>query len=412
VTSPWVGVEPLRDADFAALRRRLIFDGCKWDPQVGDASVIARCPLVIDRAEWERVARLAEALARETRAVEAELVKRTDLHRRLGLPHGARRALKQAARVGASTSAARIIRFDFHFTTEGWRISEANADVPGGLNEASMLPALMAPHYRCTRPVGDPAAAYVDAILATSGRDAAIALVHATAFSDDQQMMKYVADRLTAGGARTHLSSPGHLRWLDDGRARLEAAWWRGPIDLVVKFFPSEWLVGLPKITRWPFFYAGARTPVSNPATAILVQSKRLPLVWDALDTPTPTWRELLPETRQPTAVPWRRSRDWVLKPALGRVGEGVAVPGVIEPKEARRIAHEVTWFPHRWIAQRRFDVVPIAIVGVAHYPCLGVYTVDERTVGGYGRLARRPLVDALATDAAVLTTVEERAAR
>jgi len=34
---------------------------------------------------------------------------------------------------------------------------------------------------------------------------------------------------------------------------------------------------------------------------------------------------------------------------------------------------------------------------------CLGVYTIDARVAGAYGRIAERPLVDARAKDAAVL---------
>jgi len=39
------------------------------------------------------------------------------------------------------------MRFDFHWTTEGFRISEVNADVPGGFSESSAFPALMAPSF-------------------------------------------------------------------------------------------------------------------------------------------------------------------------------------------------------------------------------------------------------------------------
>jgi hypothetical protein len=399
--TPWVNVEPLGDADFVRFRRRAIFECDKWDPQVGDVCVIARYPLVLTTAAWEEVVALAEALARETRAAEAELVERADLHGRLGLPRGIRRALRLADG-RAPVGAARIIRFDFHFTPEGWRISEGNIDVPGGLNEASGYPPIIGPHYPWAAPVGDPAAAYVEAIARAVPPGAVVALVHATAYSDDQQMMMFVARRLEARGTRAHLASPSHLRW-QGGRARLEAAWWRGPLDLVVRFFPAEWLPQLPRASGWPHFCGGAVTPLSNPATAILTQSKRFPLIWDELRTPLPTWRATLPETRAPGAAPWRTSRDWILKPALGRVGEGVAIDGLTEAAEWRKIARDATWWPGHWIAQRRFDVVPVRIGGIDRYPCLGVYTVDERVVGAYGRLADRPLIDSRAEDAAVL---------
>jgi hypothetical protein len=192
------------------------------------------------------------------------------------------------------------------------------------------------------------------------------------------------------------------LRWRA-GRAWLDAAWWQGPLDLVVRFFPAEWLSQLPRASGWPHLFAGATTPLSNPATAILTQSKRFPLVWQELATQLPTWRAMLPETREPGAAPWRTSRDWILKPALGRVGEGIGIGGLTEAADWREIARAATWWPAHWIAQRRFEVVPVRIAGADRYPCLGVYTVDERVAGAYGRLADRPLIDARAEDAAVL---------
>jgi hypothetical protein len=200
MTSPWLPVEPLDGAQFAELRRRAIVDCCKWDPQVGDACAIARSPLVVSRTAWNEVVRIAESLAAETLAAERELVERPELHPPLGLPRAARRALRRAASIGAPAGAARLVRFDFHFTTEGWRISEANCDVPGGLNEASGLPLAIGAHYAWATSVGDPAGAYAKAIAARTGRGGTVALVHATAYSDDQQMMLFVARRLEAAG--------------------------------------------------------------------------------------------------------------------------------------------------------------------------------------------------------------------
>jgi hypothetical protein len=212
----------------------------------------------------------------------------------------------------------------------------------------------------------------------------------------------FVARKLEAEGIRTHLASPGHLRW-NNGRASLSAAWWQGPLDLIVRFFPAEWLVGLPKVTGWPRLFAGGATPVSNPATAILAQTKRFPLIWESLRTPVATWRALLPETRDVRDAPWKTSDEWVVKPALGRVGESIGIRGVVDAKEMQQISKSVRWSPGEWIAQRRFDLVSVDVGGVRFFPCLGVYTLDTRVIGAYGRLARLPLIDARAADAAVL---------
>jgi len=436
--SPWCPVAPLSATDFARMRQRAIFECFKWDPQVHDGGTLSAAPLVLRQAAWDEVVPLAEALAHELAAAEAELVGRPELHRRLGLPGGVRAALRDAASSGATVGAARLVRFDFHFTEQGWRISEANSDVPGGLNEASGLPALLGPHYPGTAAVGDPVARYVEALIAASGRAPAmsrviaptlaptiaqastptiaptiastiaptlaptIALVHATAYSDDQQMLVCVGQALRAAGATTHLASPAHLRWRD-GRAWLVADWWEGPLDAVVRFFPGEWLPGLPRGCGWRGLFAGGLTPVANPATALLTQTKRFPLVWDALRTELPTWRALLPETRDPRDAPWRRDESWVLKPALGRVGDGIGLAGVVPPRELRKIHRAATWHPRDWVAQRRFTSQPLLHDGVPRHPCLGVYTIDGRVVGAYGRIASKPLIDGHAQDAAVL---------
>jgi glutathionylspermidine synthase len=148
---------------------------------------------------------------------------------------------------------------------------------------------------------------------------------------------------------------------------------------------------------------AGSRTPLSNPSVAILAQSKRFPLAWDALKTPLPTWRALLPETRDPRDVRWRGDQGWVVKPALGRVGEGVGIGEAIGAREWTRIQRSAFWWPRHWVAQRRFRTLPVHGAGVPQYPCLGVYTVDTTVAGAYGRLAPRPLIDSRAHDAAVL---------
>ena len=382
--------------DLARLRRRAVFDCCKWDPQVEDVATLAPFPLLLSGETWRELARLAEALAGEALAAEAELVERPELHRSLGLPRAVRAALGRARKVGPAVGVARLIRFDFHPTPDGWRISEANTDVPGGLNEASGLAALVAREYPGTVPAGDPAGAYADAILAGSPPRARIALVHATAYSDDHQVMRYLAQRLEERGAVPLLLSPAHLRW-SEHRASLVGA--SVPVARLVRFFPGEWLPGLPAESGWPSWFAGARTPMSNPASALLTQSKRFPLVWDALRTPLPTWRALLPETRDPRQASWRESEEWVLKPALGRVGEAVGIAGITPPREWRSIARSAFWRPWHWVAQRRFTAAPLGEL----YPCIGVYTVGSRAAGAYGRVARRPLIDARAQDAAVL---------
>jgi hypothetical protein len=97
----------------------------------------------------------------------------------------------------------------------------------------------------------------------------------------------------------------------------------------------------------WTNFFSGSRTPQSNPAYALLTPSKRLPLVWDELCCALPAWRALLPQTCCPSQLADLDVPDWVLKPALGRVGADVAIHGVTAPGERSKLiaaARRLRW--------------------------------------------------------------------
>jgi glutathionylspermidine synthase len=149
----------------------------------------------------------------------------------------------------------------------------------------------------------------------------------------------------------------------------------------------------------------GCQTPLCNPASAILTQSKRFPLVWDELPLHLPTWAALLPKTydARDLARHGISADSVVFKPAFGRVGDMIRIPGLTTGKEADRIHRAVRRDPGSWIAQQCFSAVPLATQTGNVFPCIGVYTLDGAVIGAYGRVARRPLVDHLAQDAAVL---------
>ena len=105
--------------------------------------------------------------------------------------------LRGAAREGCAAGSARIVRFDFHPTTDGWRISEANCDVPSGFIEASAFARLIAAETGY-RGAGDPAGAYADAV--ARGPGAVVALLYATAYTNRHGASH--ARRQRAGGLR------------------------------------------------------------------------------------------------------------------------------------------------------------------------------------------------------------------
>jgi glutathionylspermidine synthase len=401
VNFPWQSAPPLAEDAWRVVRRRAIFECCKWDPQIEDSSALSPFPLVLTREAWLEVAPLAARLARETLAAEAEILDLPELHGRLGLPRAVRQVLRRGRQASFTPGAARVQRFDFHFTDEGWRISEVNSDVPGGFIESAGFTRLMAGHYPGLTAVGDPALAYAAAVKACLPDRGLVGLVHATSYTDDRQVMAYLSRALEALGLETRLLGPDQVGWRDGLALTVEEP--AAPIDLLVRFFPGEWLPNLRRRSGWTYFFSRGRTPVSNPATALLTQTKRFPLVWDALQTPMATWRRLLPATCDPRRVAWRGSSDWVLKPSLGRVGEDICLPGVTPARLRRQIERQVRWFPSGWVAQRRFNTLPLQTPSGPMYPCLGVFTIGDSVAGAYGRLAAEPLINYKAQDAAVL---------
>jgi glutathionylspermidine synthase len=398
----WTCPPPLPVDDFARLRRRLVLDHFKWDPQVGDVETLARYPLVLPAATVRGLAALAEALAAESEAAERELLSRPDLPRRLGLPRRIRRVLAEGS-APPTPAAARVIRFDFHPTPDGWRISEANSDVPGGYAESSHFAALMAEHWPGLRPIGDPVGALVDALsVRGTGR---VGLLAAPGYMEDQQVVACLAHAFFRRGWKTAQGHPGQVEWRD-GQAYLRSAAAYLPLDLVVRFFQGEWLGRWRDVVRWRPYFRGGRTAVCNPGTALLTESKRFPLVWDELKTPLPTWRTLLPETRDPRRVNWHRDPAWLLKAAFGNNGDEVIDRRSAGRKSWRSAKWSARLRPGQWVAQRRFTTLPVQTPDGLMYPCLGVYTVDGRAAGIYGRIAPKPFIDYAAVDIAVLQAV------
>jgi glutathionylspermidine synthase len=390
---PWKLATALDAETFARVRMRTIFECHKYDPQVEDHSILTPYPLILSYDTWQELAGLAEKLAAEGLAAELELIGKPHLHRELALPDPIVKLFKHP--VQRPSQDARVIRFDFHLTPDGWRISEANVDTPAGYNESAGFTAFMAAYYPVAAMTGNPAAALAQAISESVGAGARVGMLHPTSFVEDQQILRFLMAFLEREGLLTTLASPAHIRWQNGHVISLNN---NEQFDYFVRFFPAEWLPNLWNSSPWQDFFRQPTPPSTNPVTTLLVQSKRFPLIWDRLQTPLPTWRTLLPETRDLRQV--KLDDGWVLKPAFGRMGENILIPGVTGAKEADQIRKKARRYPDHWIAQRRFEPLPLGEI----YPCIGVYTVNGRAAGTYGRWSLRPITDSSSRDIAVLT--------
>jgi glutathionylspermidine synthase len=292
------------------------------------------------------------------------------------------------------------MRFDFHLTETGWAVSEVNSDVPGGLAEASVWPEIAA-RYVDGFPSENVAAQLLQAFQSKIKKNGTVAFVHATSYSDDRQVMQFLGDYFERNGLHTIYAAPDHIKWVDY-HAKCVIKGQECDIDGIVRFFPLEWLINLPSGAHWQGYY-DSQTPSCNSPVAMFAQSKRLPLIWDTLGVTIPAWKQLLPETRDPRSVP-PNEKGWIYKPALGRVGEGVLIEEAITLKEQAQIKKAVQKEPKNWVAQRRFESLPVSAAdGKEYHICVGVFTVDGNYAGFYGRISPYPRIDANAIDIPVL---------
>jgi hypothetical protein len=134
------------------------------------------------------------------------------------LPRRISRAIA-SSRTAPTLELSRVIRFDFHWTTDGWRISEANADVPGGYIEAGAFSQRMAEHFPGTSIIDSPARALAQSIARTASTlaDASgtVALLAATGYMEDHQITAYLARELNDFGVPTCRAHPRQVAWRD-----------------------------------------------------------------------------------------------------------------------------------------------------------------------------------------------------
>ena len=274
--------------------------------------------------------------------------------------------------------------------------------MPGGFSEASHFTELMAGYYPDLNTPGNPAAAWCDALAASAGAGGQVAFLSATPILEDHQVNMFIAARLRERGCVTHLAKPEQICWRD-GVAYLESSWYRGPLGAVVRFYQAEWLPKLPKRSGWRHFFRGGKTPVANPALAVISESKRFPLTWEQLETELPTWKELLPVSCDPRAMSWFNGHDWLLKTAYCNNGESVSMSQLMTPKQWWQTKLRARLSPDKWVAQRRFESLPVMTSHGPRHVCVGVYTVNGKAAGVYARMAEKPLMDYTAVDVALL---------
>jgi len=293
------------------------------------------------------------------------------------------------------------MRFDFHPTTEGWKVSEVNGDVPAGAAEGSILP-MIAQEF-C--PQGELRGCVITEITSAFAKlikpSGKVALIHATNYVEDKQVLVGFESKFQNYGIDCFYASPSQINWVGGlPTNRLDGT--EHMVDGIIRYYPAEWLPFYKLGYRWQDYFE-AKVPSCNHPVALYSQSKRLPLIWKDMGMDFPTWAQLLPTTTAPRLDNFMEE-NWIYKPAMSRVGDGVSIKEALSDKDYRAIIKEVKKYPKDWVSQKKFESTPlIDETGKEYHLCIGVFTVNGKSAGFYGRISTTPRIDEKAIDIPIL---------
>jgi glutathionylspermidine synthase len=381
------------------LSRSLRFDHLVWDGFVAGKRRVDLHPLVLDRRSHED----AEDAALATYAAVREIGRFA-----LDSPEEATKyrfsprilALAEASRLAGDHG--RLVRVDLLLADDGrFRACEVNADCPGGLNEAVGLPALLkrAGYKYALHEPHDVVRALAEALVAASGGPGSprgkVALVFATAYAEDLQVCALVERAVVAAGGRAVRAAPTALSVRGDTCFVGE-----DEVSVLYRFFPSEHFAEGPEALDVARLVAQGRLSAMSSFSCMFEHSKLLfergfSLLSHWSPSTTDTLRARFPETRSPLEAPLLDHRaEWVLKKALGRVGDEVFVGALETDDEWRKLvdgASRAVLAGEPWIAQRFVKQRTVPTPWGPRYLTLGAYVLDGTFRGYFARLTEIP---------------------
>lgn len=367
---------------------RMSLDYLLWNAYVdGRLSALAE-PIRIPARELDELAPLSERFA-------ALLEKTIDVVLRdpalLG-SYGFEPALREMI---ASTRERRptvLARYDAFRTPGGWKFSEFNCDVPGGVHEGKALNDLVGGDRSRFKVVE-----YLTDALCRRTVRPVVAVCYASGFAEDLEQCQFLRREWNRVGIPAVLCNPENLVW--NGR---DLRAFGQKIDVVYRFFPAEWLAHVANLDALLSAARSGGLDMINGFPSVIAQSKKTMAVWherpELFDADE---RDLIarhvPKTeyfRVDQLDRYRRERErLVVKRQFGRIGEEVLMGSHCSDEEWADWLGWPASEPGQWIVQERFENLPIEVDGETIYGCFGPYVVDGRFAGLYNRFARNGFI-------------------
>ncbi len=301
------------------------------------------------------------------------------------------------------------VRVDLLLGDDGtWRACEVNADCPGGHNEAFGLPRLaraagFTAGHNPTTMLEDLAGRLAALARTPEGEPGEVGMIYATAWSEDLQICALLKRTLARMGVKATLGPPTGPR-LVDGVLTMSGR----PVRALYRYFPTEYMEGQRNLDDLAIAVERGLVRTVPSFSQMYAQSKlAFARAWALRESLGEIHREAVerwvPETVDLGELPAERlvaeQQEWVLKRALGRVGDQVFVgtltsqaywKGLVDELAALRAAGSVGSAGverEAWIAQRMVRQRPIPTPFGDRFVTLGVYVLDGRFAGYFARI-------------------------
>jgi hypothetical protein len=363
---------------------RMSIDYLMWNAYVdGRLSALAE-PVRIPRRDLDELAVLSERFAKLLEKTIDVVVRDPSLLSFYGFTPDLRVMIESEVR----RRPIALARYDAFRTPGGWRFSEFNCDVPGGVHEGAGLNDLIGGDRSRFR--------VVDMLTESLCRDTVrpqVAVCYASGYAEDLEQCQFLRREWGKVGIRAILCNPENLVW--NGR---DLRAFGEKIDVVYRFFPAEWLKEVDNFDALLSAAKSGKLDMINGFTSLIAQAKKTMALWhERSELFTPEERELIrahiPKTetfRVEEFDRYCRERDrLVVKRQFGRIGEEVLMGSHCEDEEWASWLEWPASEPEQWIVQERFDNLPIEVDGETIYGCFGPYVVDGKFAGLYNRFAR-----------------------